>query len=52
MLEGGKCNGLKKKLRRVFGHWAGERVQVAVLYRVVRAGLIEKVTLEQRGKGN
>lgn len=52
MLESGKCYGLKKKLRRVLGHWGdGQRVQAAVLNRVVRVGLIEKVTFEQRGKG-
>ena len=51
MLESGKCHGIKKKLRRVLGHWvAKERVHVAVLKRVVRVVLIE-VTFEQRGKG-
>lgn len=47
MLEKGKCHGVKKKLRRVPGHWfAKERVHVALLKRVVRLVLIE-VTFEQ-----
>lgn len=51
MLDGGKCHGVKKKLRSVLGHWVGkEGVHVAVLKRVVGVVLIE-VTFVQRRKG-
>lgn len=44
MVESGKCHGLKKKVRRILGRWvARERVQVAILNRVIRVGPIEKV---------
>lgn len=51
MLEGGKSHGLTKVEKSTLALGSEERVQVAILNRVVRIDLIEKVTFKQSGKG-